>query len=359
MPQNFLGINGLASLTLFTALFTTAAANGAQVLSNTRTGLAKEFGKSFRITESEHWIIVTDTSPRRTAEIKRLLERSHDVFYKEWGQLGATKLKHKLVCLAFRTRAGLDQYRSRLGRRTPNDPGFYSTDTNRIVICDEDRFGSASSGSARRGAFGAGDAQLHSRTAHEAIHQLAFNANVHDRQRPCPAWFAEGLASNYEPVSTSGSFGLRSRHPRNRLDALQAAQRSGKLLPLRELVAIRHGAESSRYGHIIYSQGAALCRFLYARTPGGFATYKRQLSGLRIYHPSKTSLRTAFEAAFGSLEELQLAWDRFLENPDQIPPRATGRSLAGSTPPRTEGSAEPPPAPKTRPVRRGLFQRLR
>ena len=332
-----------------------------QALSNTRAGLAAEFGSSFKVIESQHWIIVTDTSSSRTYEIKRLLERAHDVFYKEWGRLGATPLKHRLVCCAFRTRAGLDKYRSRLGRRTPNDPGFYSTDTNRIVICDEDRFGSGGTSASRRGAFGAGETRIHSRTAHEAIHQLAFNANVHDRLRPCPAWFAEGLASNYEPTSTSSSFGLRSPHPRNRLYALRAAQNAGDLLPIRDLVAIRNGSEAYRYGKVLYPQGAALCRFLYSRSPKGFATYKRQLSTIRIHYPSKTALRNAFEAAFGPLEKVQREWNGFLKNPDQVPSRHSSSrpSLFGSSsssPSKTKKSSTPPET-KARPKRRGLFQR--
>ncbi len=274
--------------------------------------LAAEMGAGFRVVESDHWRIVSDASPRSIAETAAVLERAHDQFYREWRPLGAAALRGKLTCVQFATAEGLAGYREKLGiASAPDGRGFYSLESRRIVLCDEDR---EPAEMVRVTARRPGATRKHSRTAHEAAHQLAFASGIQREGRPYPAWFAEGMAGNYEPATVTGAFGLSASARPDRLRALAVLRANDDLVPLAEFVALPHGAEIAGGAQVLYPQAAALFRFLFSERRKEFADYLAELDKLRLATAKPDHFHRAFTAAFGAIEDLEPEWQAYLDS---------------------------------------------
>lgn len=175
---------------------------------------------------------------------------------------------------------------------------------------------------------------------HETAHQVFFNVGVHVRGGPNPVWLIEGLATLFEtPPSGSGSgagainqmrlldfrTAVSAGNPTRDLkpDALFAALRDGRLLPLDELLT-QSEAFTTRgpEGASRYAQAWALVHFLQRQRTPAFADYLRIVSSRRPGQRIDKRREIAdFEKAFGPIgDEFVRRWAGFIFSIGLAPP---------------------------------------
>jgi len=170
--------------------------------------------------------------------------------------------------------------------------GYYSNQTNRIVLYDV--------GAGRTGA--SGGEQNAATVIHEATHQIAFNTGIHSRLAPPPTWVAEGLATMFEGIAGDRASADGPRQGRVNRSRLQA---------FREAVAPNHRPElladlvaSDRLFRAApgaaYAEAWALTFYLTETQPVRYAEYLARTAARPPLHRDTAAQRTAdFTAVFG------------------------------------------------------------
>lgn len=108
--------------------------------------------------------------------------------------------------------------------------------------------------------------------AHEAMHQLTFNAGLLDREADAPACVIEGLGTYAEPRKVIGPSDL-GRMNVHRADDLAKLRRSIPWIPVRELLTDDKVIRAGLYGKVMlaYAESWALVHLLFndkSRLPG-------------------------------------------------------------------------------------------
>lgn len=157
-------------------------------ISELRAGLLRELGTGFEVTTTTHYVVAHARGQRdRWAERFESLYREFVTYFGKRG-FRLREPEFPLVGIVLRNEADFRQYTAAQGSVVPPGLlGFYSLDTNRIVLYDIDPSGKH-------------DRWHETATTiiHEATHQTAFNTGVHSRYAPPPLWVVEGLATLFE-----------------------------------------------------------------------------------------------------------------------------------------------------------------
>ncbi|HEX5102458.1 MAG TPA: DUF1570 domain-containing protein [Pirellulaceae bacterium] len=181
--------------------------------------------------------------------------------------------------------------------------GYYSTDTNRILMYDS-------------GASGNDWTATADTIIHEAAHQTAFNTGVHSRFGTAPRWVVEGLGTMFEArgVWNSRNFPhVGDRINRGRLQAWRQYSRSRRRADaIAQLVASDRPFQADADG--AYSEAWALSFYLSETQPQKYSAYLARTAATRPFSTYRSQERMKdFTDIFGSdLAMLDAQLQRYL-----------------------------------------------
>ncbi|MGI9430525.1 MAG: DUF1570 domain-containing protein [Bythopirellula sp.] len=171
--------------------------------------LLQEMGPGFQVHESKHYVIVFNTTRVYARWCSSLLEKLQKSFLYFWKKRGADVHvpKQPLAVLIFNNKASyIAHAKPELGPSAGNAIGYYSLQTNRIVMYDLTGSQALLRASTNRGSLKDITALVqHPRAEplvatiiHEATHQIAYNCGLQTRFVDNPVWLSEGMAAYFE-----------------------------------------------------------------------------------------------------------------------------------------------------------------
>lgn len=330
-----------------------------QSMSPQARALATEFGEGTYLRVTPHYLLVYDTPHAWADSRARLLEQTHETFYRTMRGAGfdPQPIDGRLVGVLFDEHRDYLAYgRDRDGIDVSSAGGYYSPRTNRIAMFNTqsspqlakhrrqiaelqrtleraDRLADAAgqAGDASRAAHyrqlkirainkvsilrnqvqrGAGLNNI-SQTIHEATHQLAFNSGVQSRIATNPFWLSEGLATNFETMSPAVPFGP-GQDNRVRRRALRQAAKAGRLDALETFVGrVELVDVDKNQRERLYAQAWGLFSFL-------FETQRATLQGYMQHVAAGQGGRDAaalvadFESHFGTTRSVGNAFRQWI-----------------------------------------------
>lgn len=162
--------------------------------------LRNDLGRGFDIKARGHYVICAPPGQaEQYADLLTTVERSFNGYFSRRGW-ALPDSPFPLVVIIYPNRSQFDQACALTGMKpSPILRGFYHPQTNRISLYDQsaDAAGSVTGTSTKSRAFSI-DEESRNVAVHEAIHQLAFNAGLHQRIGKNPRWVVEGLATMLE-----------------------------------------------------------------------------------------------------------------------------------------------------------------
>ena len=142
---------------------------------------------------------------------------------------------------------------------------------------------------------------------HEATHQIAFNAGLHQRFSDCPKWFSEGIAMYFEtPDLTQGNglarFGVVNRA---RLAQFRKYLRLRPADSLKTLIGTDDRLVDVKQAEDAYAEAWALTYYLIHKHPKEYVAYLKVLSRKQpLEYDEKATRLAEFEKQFGPLQKV-------------------------------------------------------
>ena len=167
--------------------------------SEMKNRLREEFGPSFEVGSSEHFVAVYPKgSQRNWASLMESLYRSFNSSMRVRG-IATRQPRVIMVAVIFRNQGDYLSYFAKKGiKQSRQFLGHYERRSNRVFLYDD---GSST---------GTMDTVVH-----EATHQTAFNVGVHQRYlADQPRWLVEGLAMMFETPGMREAWSIQSRSSR-------------------------------------------------------------------------------------------------------------------------------------------------
>jgi hypothetical protein len=171
--------------------------------------------------------------------------------------------------------------RKELGPAVGNIIGYYSLQSNRIVMYD--LTGMQALGGGSRGSLHEITATLSQPAAeplvativHEATHQISFNCGLQTRMAANPLWMSEGLAMYFETpdLSSSRSWAGIGKLNYSRLDRFSDNLAAGRVAPLTKLVGDDEVFRQPATAVDSYAQAWAWTYYLIKWKPKEYAAY--------------------------------------------------------------------------------------
>ena len=270
-----------------------------------RGQLMKEFGSGFEVSGSGHYLVVHPAGQKdlwapRFEELYRCF-----VLYFNTRAFRPAEPRFPMVAIVyprqadFQKAAGADG-----GKNVGKMLGYYSPKTNRIALFDV---------TAGRGGQ---DWAINADTIiHEATHQMAFNAGMHNRFGQTPKWVCEGLATMFE---ARGVWNNRVHHNQSdRVNRIQLAV-FRRYLPRRSANAIAETVASDRIfakdTEGAYAEAWALSFFLSEQEPQKYVKYLSKTAAVKDFTEYRGPERLKdFTDIFGSnLPLLDARMKRFI-----------------------------------------------
>lgn len=180
--------------------------------------LKRELGDEFLSLETEHFVIVYNTSETYARWVGDLYEKLYKSFHKYWDrQIDLSEPRLPMVALVFNSRDAYMQFaKPEVGEMAKDMIGYYHLQTNRIVSFDI----TGVQGLAQPGQRYATREMLMqlflqpqaertvATVVHEAVHQIAYNCGLQVRLADNPKWVSEGMAMFFEvPDKSSVGWG--------------------------------------------------------------------------------------------------------------------------------------------------------
>jgi hypothetical protein len=287
--------------------------------------LLEDCGVRAEAFRSTHFVIVAEKDAEVRAEAIASLEAAYTGFHKSLTADGFAPSKQGglLTWVFLADGATMDEYADLADRaNTSWLDGYYSPRTNRVAMVlaggvsqdrEEDALpgGGAVLGTVQ--GHGGSDGQFR-RMSHEAAHQLSFNCGLLKRGVMYPLWVSEGVSTNFECDGPEAMvFGGANKPRAERLTGLAGA---GKLLPLKELVALAQvPACEAGCQDDYYAQAWGLFNFLYNHNRLELKAYLASLAAKRPGRRSSATMMAEFEKAFGPAAELEKSWRAFAAKP--------------------------------------------
>ena len=173
-------------------------------ISDFRSNLGSEFGKSYEVTGTTHYIVCAPQG--RAKSYARLFEqiyREVEQFYRV-RKFKVSKPDVPLVAIVFSTQEEFFEYCAKDKVPAGNGlQGYYSLLSNRVALYDQSsplQTVTAHSNDLNRAVGLSGVSGKTANTiVHEGIHQVSYNIGVHSRIGTTPVWIVEGMATVLEP----------------------------------------------------------------------------------------------------------------------------------------------------------------
>ena len=261
--------------------------------SELRSRLLRELGSGFEVSGTGHYLVAHPSGER-----DQWADRFEDLFrrfvhYFSVRGFALSEPPFLLTGVVCRNREEFARYAARSGQTVGAGLlGFYSNQTNRIVLYDV---------GAGRGGKSTWE-QNAATVIHEATHQMAFNTGIHNRLAPPPMWVAEGLATMFEGVAgarASADGPRQGRVNRSRLQAFcEVAAPNHRPELLAELVASDRPFQAAPGA--AYAEAWALTFYLMETQPARYAEYLARTAARPSLERYTAAQRTAdFTAVFG------------------------------------------------------------
>ncbi len=179
--------------------------------------LKQELGAEFLSLETEHFLIVYNTSETYARWVGDLYEKLYKTFHKYWDRsIELTEPRLPMVALVFKSREAYMQFaQPEVGEMAKDMIGYYHLQTNRIVSFDITGVQGLAQPGQRYASremlmqlFAQPQAERTVATVvHEAVHQIAYNCGLQVRLADNPKWVSEGMAMFFEVPDPKSSVG--------------------------------------------------------------------------------------------------------------------------------------------------------
>lgn len=278
--------------------------------------LLAEFGPSFQIYTTAHYVICHNTSKHYAAWCGSLLERLHRGFFTYWDHkdrgLKLAEPKYPLVALVFADQASYVKYaEAELGPAAGNVLGYYSLRTNRVTMYDLTGVQVLRQPDSQRGSTAEINRMLADPKAerlvatviHEATHQLAFNSGLHARYADIPLWLSEGVATYFETPDLESTKGWNTI---GKVNPVQFARFKDYLTrrPAGSLATLLADSSRFRDGETqedAYAESWALTYYLARTKPDLYHKYLRQMAAKGpLLHDTPEDRIREFRLVFGA-----------------------------------------------------------
>jgi hypothetical protein len=274
--------------------------------------------------ETRRFVVLSDGKPGWSRQQGQLLERTYHQFHRYTRRIGIDPepLRYKLVCVLFQE---YDDYRQ--FAKAHDDvtaawiSGYYSPKHDRIVFYNietnpeyawarpsDDR---GSDAVARGRVNEEYEAAATATTIHEAIHQLTFHTKVQSAQIQNPLWISEGLATAFETDNPNVAFGPDREYAMRR-EQFKRLVTDGEMIPLRELVTYTEMPNNQDDTiAAVYHESYALVTWLSRFRSTELRKYLESLRQEKPGRPTPQRHLQLFEKAFGDVDRLDRAWQRY------------------------------------------------
>ena len=272
--------------------------------------LVDELGDEFQVHTTVHYIIAYNTSKAYAQWCGALYERLYSSFYTYWDHRGLKleEPQQPLVAVVFDSRDSYAGYaRPELGDAVGSIIGYYNLQNNRVAMFDLTstsvhgrRLGTAAQINAALSRPEAAD--MVATIIHEATHQLAYNAGIHQRLADIPLWLSEGFAMYFETPdlkSKRGWSGIGNVN-RPRLIRFRQSLRNRPDDALQSLISSDQRFRDTRTALDAYAEAWALNYYLMKRYPEEYNEYLTILAEKGPLLTDGPELRLKqFQEAFG------------------------------------------------------------
>jgi hypothetical protein len=270
-----------------------------------RGQLLREFGKGYEVSGNGHYLVVHPAGQKdlwapRFEELYRSF-----VHYFNTRAFRPSEPRFPMVAIVYSKQADFQRAATADGsKNVQNMLGYYSPKTNRIALFDVT--------AGRTGFDWATNADT---IIHEATHQMAFNAGMHNRFGQSPQWVCEGLATMFE---APGVWNGRVHH--NLTDRVNHIQLAAfrRYLPRRSANAIAEAVSSDRAfdkdTEAAYAEAWALSFFLSEQEPRKYVQYLMKTASVKDFtvYPSPQRLKDFTDTFGGNLGLLDARMQRFI-----------------------------------------------
>jgi hypothetical protein len=242
-----------------------------------RGQLLREFGSGFEVSGGGRFLVVHPAGQQDVwAPRFEALQRSLAHYFAARG-LRLPEPRFPLVAVVFAQRADFARYAIAEGNQASSSMlGYYSPASNRIVMFDVTAGQTKSSAS---------DWTMNAETIiHEALHQCAFNAGLHNRFGQTPRWVAEGLGTLFEArgVWNSRQYpAAPERVNRLQLEFFRRNLSRRKSSAIGELVSSDRPFEIDTQG--AYAEAWALTHFLSETEPKKYLQYLQRTAQTKSF----------------------------------------------------------------------------
>jgi hypothetical protein len=285
-----------------------------------------ELPPGFRVHDSKNYIVCFNTTRTYAEWTSSLLERLQKAFVIYWKRQGCDVKppEQPLVVLVFSEQGAYAAYaRKELGPAVSNIIGYYSLQSNRIIMYDLTGLQALASGS--RGSIRDITTTLSQPAAeplvativHEATHQISFNCGFQTRLAANPLWLSEGLAMYFETPDLSSTRGWSGIGNVNysRLDRFSDNLQNNRAAPLKRMIESDELFRKPETAVDSYAQAWAWTYYLIKWKPKEYAAYARMVRDKPMLQEDQPQKRLAdFHKFFGDdLQELEEDFFRKME----------------------------------------------
>ncbi len=263
--------------------------------------LKVEFGESFEVYASKHFVVVSRFG--LGGEYASIFELIYRDFVRSFRARGfhLDEPEFPMVAIVFPDEDGFVKYcQDERTRVPPGVVGFYLSTSNRVAMYESPNI-----------------ADVDDTVIHEATYQIAFNTGIHSRLGKHPRWVVEGLATVFEAEGVRSRQGTTS--PADRINR-------GHYLWFREYAKARRAkqslAEFLRDDQLFeksirdaYSEAWAISFFLIETRSSQYSKYLKQLVDRDPLAPYESEERLQdFMAVFGDdINALEVSFLRFIK----------------------------------------------
>ncbi|MCU0709554.1 MAG: DUF1570 domain-containing protein [Pirellula sp.] len=251
--------------------------------------LQSEFGREYRVRSALPYLVIA--KPDRIGVWCDQFHRFHDSIrlFCTTNSIPLRTPEFPLVAVVFETRREFEHY-AKLDQADlpPTCVGYYSQKTNRIVLYENTK--------------SKGNHSTLQTICHEATHQLAFNAGMHQRLAETPVWVAEGFAVQFEApaycdyASRDGASHWPSSQRQGWVELKRDRQRFRRLI--QEMIGSDEPFKTDTLN--AYTAAWALNSYLSQRRSRQYVDYMRRIGSLKPFvEYSHGDRMRDFIAAFG------------------------------------------------------------
>jgi hypothetical protein len=264
----------------------------------------------FEITETEHYVLCSNSAAEYVEFCGKLLESVFDQYFRIMGELRVAvhEPARKLPIVIF---ANASDFQAFAKKQHPeisfeDTPGYFSVPDNQTLLLDLTGDRSIRLATSIRKRLAEKPLQV-ATVVHEAVHQLAFNSGLQVRMADNPLWLSEGLAMYFESGVSRSSL-LLSRpglvNPRHHPAFMQLVRDNRITGDLNSLIESDTAFQSIEEMPTAYAKAWALTHYLFRQEKKGMQKYlqgialRKPMVGLRVEQRTQE-----FQDAFGKLPD--------------------------------------------------------